>query len=185
MILGLDFDTYAVYPCLIGFDFETQPGPDGPSGYLAARFPEPLRIRRAADSGEYALWRALPALARRLALPDRSGWWDGVRLVWIERGFGMSRSADYLLGAVFGALLAAIPTVGAPDPLPIDLREWKKAVLPKAVARGGNVKKAVVHEYLRAAYPHLLASLDGNQVDAFGIALAGLRLNARAVGRAS
>jgi hypothetical protein len=171
VIYGIDYDTFGVYVCGIPFDFDDVATRDDAAFYWI-----PLRLKR--ESGEASLWRALADADLSAELPN----FDSTDLVWIERGFGMSRRADFALGAVMGAIITAAARTPATISV-IDLREWKREVMDNAKeAKGGNVAKDVVQRYLHERYP-LTIGRDPNLVDAFGIALGGLRLNARALAR--
>lgn len=107
----------------------------------------------------------------------------------IERGYGQSRRSDWMLGAFFAAIYIAACEFGPVNPM--DLREWKQAVTKVAgiglTAKGdgnGNAKKEVANEATRALLA--LVEVDGtawtpDELDAYGIAWTGRRLNARAV----
>lgn len=180
MILGIDYDTHAIYPCLLRWaeiDANYRP-----------TFLGPIEIRGKRDTGEDSLWRALARVhdAIELGIP-----WHGTPdlyddepdVCWIERGqTSTGMRGPFMLGAVFGAIVASCGEliVGGPSLVNvIETREWKREVAPDAKG-GGNAKKPETHRVMIERWP-FLERVDGNHIDAFGIALAGMRLNERAL----
>lgn len=187
MIAGCDFDTFKVTVGLV-------PIRDEPErrlyvetlAYRGTRHRSAVRGSAEGDQFQ-ALARVLPAAikASRL-LPLAEG-------VWLERGFGASRKADFSMGRVEGAiavLLSDLPSGRAGRVNEIPLSDWKKEL-----GFSGVAKKEVYQPLLRdilSAY--LICRVDGDdapdvlptvlthdELDALGIALAAQRENARAL----
>lgn len=186
MIVGIDLDSYKAWICAVPFDggvpifAEARWREDGKSGDALANIGKvPGAMRRARVNLENLS-------PERFAVEPH---------VWfVERGFGMSRRADFILGAFTGAIMAIL-AADTTDPVNlIDLREWKSEVTEVAgiglTAKGrgnGNAKKEVANEACRALLALLEldpSRLSPDQLDAYGIAFAGRRLNARAVAAA-
>lgn len=184
MIVGIDYDTYKATICILDFDAVAVP-----------RFAQ-ARFRPASRSGEEAAIRSLPGVfgamngaAAELGLAAAGE----PHVYFVERGYGTSRRADWILGAYFAAIWTSLSRVALPaDGLnPLDLREWKRHVtadsgigLTVKGAGNGNAKK----ELANAASAELLArilggarsGLDADHLDAFAIAYTGRKLNAKA-----
>jgi hypothetical protein len=175
MVVGVDYDTFKATLCALPFE----------------RLDPPILLQ--------ARWRPNSkggdALEHLGAVPEALGIVlpclpDEPHVYFVERGFGMSRRSDFLLGAFLGAILAELRR-GASANM-VDLREWKSEVTERAgvglTAKGrgnGNAKKEIANEACRV----LLATLWGfdagvwtpDELDAFGIAYLGRKLNARGV----
>lgn len=166
MIVGVDIDTFKLTLCWYG------------DGVLAWQTAE---LRKRGDGAKlFGAILAIPgALARAIERAE-------VRPteVYIERGFGASRKADFDLGAIYGATALAfgrvVPGVHVG---PMAMTTWKKSLTAAAgmkTAKGdpglGNCKKEVANS---AARQVLMAEgcfpeqpLTPDQLDAFGIAYA-------------
>lgn len=182
MIVGIDVDSFKATLCAVPFD-------GGTPILVYARWRQDRETGEALSHlGKVAstIRRARSMLQE--ASPDRFAVEPSVWF--IERGFGMSRGSDYILGAFTGAIMATI-CADTTDPVNLmDLREWKADVTATAgiglTAKGrgnGNAKKEVANEACRALLA--LTEIDASdwtpdQLDSWGIAFAGRRLNARA-----
>lgn len=184
MILGVDVDSFKATICAVPFDggtpilVQARFRPDSKTGdslmYLV-KVPAAIRSARA------LLAEASPH--RFAAEPN----------VWfVERGFGASRHSDFIVGAFTGAIMAALAGQSDDDIVNLMLAgEWKRDVTFMSgigrTAKGagnGNAKKDVANAACRELLETLLEvdSTDWtpDQLDAFGIAFCGRRLNARA-----
>lgn len=183
MIVGVDFDTYKATLCAIPFD------------RLAPRWAT-AEFRPARATGEDEAIRAL-ARVRKAVYAGITEIVVGPTVIFVERGFGMSRRADWILGAFFGAIYVSLA-----DPTsrlvvnPMEAREWKRDLtgyvghgLTTKGAGNANAKKDVANEAARILLAQPLvelppsveaASLSPDELDAFSIAWAGRRLNATA-----
>lgn len=187
MIVGIDLDSFKATICAVPFDggvpilVEARWREDRQTGDALAHLGKvPVALRHARTELEQAS-------PERFAVEPN---------VWfVERGFGMSRRSDFILGAFTGAIMALLHAdTGDPVNL-MDLREWKSEVTEAAgvgiTAKGrgnGNAKKEVANEACRTLLSTLL-ELDAvdwtpDQLDAYGIAFTGRRLNARALASA-
>jgi hypothetical protein len=167
VILGIDYDTHDIWPCLLSWEDD------------AHEFIGPISLRPKKATGEDSLWRAIPWLHQKMhfAIP-----WREVDVVWIERGqTSTGMRGPFMLGAVFGALLAACGELMEDNDSvnAIETREWKKIVAPD-VPGGANAKKPVTHAAMLERWPEL-AGVNPNFIDAFAIVYAGRELNARAI----
>lgn len=171
--IGIDFSSYWLDACLV----ERADG--GP-----VRRVRWARERLRKDRGEseevaitnvrHALWACLATLT----LGDAD--------VYIERGYGASRRADFLLGCIYGALVAAVGS-GRMAWHSMPRAEWVRdvtatqgIVTKKGTPGNGNAPKAVANEccreILRGLYPMVVvdvADLGPDALDAFGVAYAG------------
>lgn len=160
MKLGIDPDSWKLTLCSLGpnlIEWQTAP------------------IRSRGESLFDAIQGVAPALS--LAVSRLS---ERPEMVYIERGRGQHRSADFELGAIYGAVVVAIRRV-----LPnahiegVPLHEWKKAVTAeigivtmKGVPGNGNAPKEVANAACLEILQNLGLShggLSADQLDAFGI----------------
>lgn len=191
MVVGCDYDSFKATFCAL--QFVTQAPRIAVAQYRLPKQTGPDAAIRALDAVEDAVLRALGELG---ASEEES-------VVWIERGYGQSRRADWILGAHFGAIWAAAAQVCLVNPL--DLREWKQAVtysagigLTKKGTGNGNAKKevaneatlALLREYARLAYgdradaePPFGIAWTADMLDAYAVAWTGRRLNEKALAR--
>lgn len=190
LIVGLDYDSYKATLVALPLD-----------GSISKVRKETAQFRPKSRSGDD---EAIAALANvhsemltallnlRVRVCASGDQYQGEQTaVWVERGFGMSRRADFILGAYFGAIVAALVDLRVVWN-PMDLREWKQIVtltagigLVKDGTRGnGNAKKEVANEACRALLA--LGEIDASEwtpdeLDAFGISFAGRDLNRKAL----
>lgn len=177
-VLGVDYSTYEATLCLLPFDGE-QP-----------LFAQP-RFRKNHHSGADHAWDALGRVLSELRHELVYATVMRASVIWIERGFGQSRRADFALGAFYGALRVGFQVVTAAPVNSMDLREWKREVTAEAFPelwRGkgnGNVKKELANEACRQiAATAGVADVEGwspDMCDAYGIAFSGRLLNLRAL----
>ena len=185
MIVGVDIDSHKASLCAVPFDggrpilAEARWRPNNKTGEALAY------LDRIPDG----LTEATDALAA--ASPDR---FAAEPNVWfLERGFGASRRSDFIMGAFTGAIFVALHTSYPNDRVNLmEAREWKTIVTAVSgigttvKGRGNpNAKKEAANEACRALL--LLDEVDGSDwgpdaLDSFGIAFAGRRLNAAAIG---
>lgn len=174
LTLGIDIDSYALHVCGL-------PDDGGPPVTAHAT------LRRKGDDEHRAIQQVAAALGN--AARDIRALLDGdvkCRDVWIERGFGASRRADFVLGAIFGATIVAcghiLPGAAARPMLAAD---WKREVTgtvgitTKTGGRGnGNVTKPVANDAClriwRERWPLSIVPTDPNLLDAFGVAYAAI-----------
>lgn len=184
MIVGVDYDTYKATFCAVPLD-----------GSIRKATVATAHFRPASRSGEDAMLTALHEVGQGVLYGlKESGCMIGeespVDVVWIERGFGMSRRADFALGCYFGAIYAACANLGV-IVNSLEAREWKRTVtkaagigLTKKGDGNANAPKDVANEACRALLA--LGEVDGtswtpDELDAFGVAFTGRRLNLEAV----
>lgn len=184
MIVGVDYSSYEATVVAMYLDRSI-----GCARSAVASF------RPASHSGEDAAIAALaqvrPAMAGALAFVGVSSADDiAESVIWIERGFGMSRRADFILGAYFAAIYAACHDFGL-IVNPMEAREWKRTVTAVSgigrTAKGAgnpNAKKEIANEACRAILE--LAEVDGSDwtpdaLDAFGVAYTARKLNREAL----
>jgi stage V sporulation protein SpoVS len=186
LTLGVDIDSYAIHVCAI-------PGDGGPPTAVTHA------IRKKGDSEHQAIGNVAYALAASLKdIRDarRGGPFllppgatlveipEAIEGVWIERGYGSSRRADFILGCIYGAVIVAcghvLPGVAV---RPMKASDWKKQVTAvvgvrtkTGTAGNGNAPKAMANaactEIWQNAWPLAIVPTDPNQLDAFGVALA-------------
>lgn len=180
MILGVDYSSYEAVLCALPFE-------GGKPRLAVARF------RPASRSGDDHAIAALGQVSAGIAaaIADLCLPQGEETVAWVERGYGTSRRADWILGAYFSAIFVDLRRSLGDAVNPIDLREWKKIVtgqsgigLTVKGAGNGNAKKEVANEACRALLS--LVEVDGStwtpdELDAFGIAWAGRALNKMAV----
>lgn len=188
VIIGIDYDSYKA--TIVGVRFDS------------AKYPhlEVAQFRPTRRSGEDAAFVALGEVASSLdealgAILMRGDLGrDSHDVFFLERGYGSSRSSDWVLGAFFGAIWTSIRTawLRPGDQLnPMTPREWKRAVtktsgigVTKKGDGNGNVKKDLANAAtLRIidAYEIALTSTTPDALDAFAIAWTGRRQNRDAV----
>ena len=167
MIVCVDIDSHKASLCAVPFDggrpilAEARWRPNNKTGEALAY------LDRIPDG----LTEATDALAA--ASPDR---FAAEPNVWfLERGFGASRRSDFIMGAFTGAIFVALHTSYPND----------RVNLIQPAAQGLIGKKEAANEACRALL--LLDEVDGSDwgpdaLDSFGIAFAGRRLNAAAIG---
>lgn len=190
IVVGIDYDSYKA--TLVALPLE---------GSIARVRTSVVTFRKASQSGEAAALVALASVRAGILheLTEGGGVCDftlGAELddirpdvVWIERGFGMSRRADFILGAYFGAIYSA--TAGECPTNAMEAREWKRTVtavsgIGRTVKGAGNpnAKKEIANEACRALLE--LAEVDGSDwtpdaLDAFGVAYTARKLNREAL----
>lgn len=165
MRLGIDPDSWKLTLCLLG------PTVEEPS---VVAF-ETATIRTRGESLFDAIQGVAPTLALAISrLPAQP------KHVYIERGRGMFRSADFELGAIYGATVVALrrslPNASIKS---VPLSDWKKAVTAavgittaKGVPGNGNAKKEVANAACLEILQDLGLShggLSADELDAFGI----------------
>lgn len=163
MRLGIDIDTWKLTLCV--------------SGPTVVMFEQaPLR------SKGQSLFDAIQGVAPSLGLAlNRLGLERGIEEVYIERGFGMFRKADFDLGAIYGATAVAcrrlMPNVHIET---VEVREWKRAVTAAVgitTKRGqpgnANANKVVANSSCRTLLLTRglrdVEKLSADHLDAFGI----------------
>lgn len=152
MVVGIDFDTNAVYLCALERNSDPK---------IAA-----VQLRTDGDLTEaiLAVPAALAFAIQTLGITKADAW--------VERGTGFSRKADWPLGAIAGAIIATWPrlTHGSPCRL-ITTADWKQAL-----GAPGNCNKATANTYAtlhwRSNHPTTHPPTNHNQLDAYSIALA-------------
>lgn len=153
--IGCDFDSYGIYLCRVT---------DGEP-------PRTYHGRLRAASGD--VYEAIQAAPTILVMGIASIAGDGPVDTWVERATGMSRKADWTLGAIFGAIMATWPRVYPGHSIRVmPAPDWKRALgVP------GNCKKAVANDRARLLWQHDHPTLeppeDHNMLDAYSIAYAG------------
>lgn len=188
LTVGIDFDSYGLHVCALPVD-------GGPPVVVTS----PLRKRGGRDDEHRAIQACGMSLSaalaqiyevtpgdRAAALTVQAGLKrPRIESAWIERGFGSSRKADFILGAIYGATIAAAAQLIGYVPMrPMLASSWKREVTgevgitTKAGGRGnGNAKKDLANacclEIWRDRWPLAIAPGDPNQLDAFGVAWAG------------
>lgn len=106
-------------------------------------------------------------------------------LFFIERGWGASRKADYMMGAFFGTTFSAL-AVKAPTNV-MNAQEWKKKISAACGVKTrdgspgrGDLSKEDAHVYVQEvarAQGHDLRGYGPDALDAYAIALSGRWLN--------
>jgi hypothetical protein len=168
VIVGVDFDTYKATmvglplrgggkPVLDTVVFRKRPGDDA----------------------------AYEALTRVRTLLLASPLYHLADLFFIERGWGASRKADYMMGAFFGITFSAL--AGSAPTNVMNAQEWKKrisaacGVMTRDGSPGrGDLKKEEAHLYVQevaSAQGHDLRGYGPDALDAYAIALTGRWLN--------
>lgn len=164
MILGIDPDTYKL--TVAGIEAE-------PRENEVPYFWE-IPIRK--DAGWLAMLLALRELEP--ALVESEVPWKEVSMIWVERAWGASRSSDYLMGCIVGALFATLPIICDAEVNPIGLGEWRKELTGKYPCN-----KAMAESALRQrediAVPIVL---NNDEIDALGVVVAGRQMNLKAAG---
>jgi hypothetical protein len=158
--LGIDPDSWKLTLCNLGpnlIEWQTAP------------------LRSRGESLFDAIQTVAPALSlavsRLSAPPDE---------VYIERGRGMFRTADFELGAIYGAVAVAVRrTLPNAHIETVPLSDWKKAVTAevgiktaKGIPGNANAKKEIANAACLEILQNLGLSHDGlsaDQLDAFGI----------------
>lgn len=184
IVLGVDIDSYAIHVCAVPTD-----------GGVPAVVSSALRKRgddehKAITAVASALGRAvvdIRALRPQAVMVGGGGTMVAIQQediggVWVERGYGSSRRADFILGCIYGAVIVAaghvLPGVAVRQ---MAVSTWKRSVTGACGIRtqagmlgNGNVKKEVANQCCRqmweAAWPLAIIPSDPNQLDAFGIA---------------
>lgn len=152
--IGIDFDSFGIYMCRI----------------VDGEAPRTYSGRLRTDKGD--VYQAIQAAPTILVMGIASLATDHVD-TWIERATGMSRKADWTLGAIFGAIMATWPRVFPTEAIRVmPAADWKRAI---GVA--GNCKKDIANARAtllwRDAYPDVAPPTDHNMLDAYAIAYAG------------
>jgi hypothetical protein len=168
VIVGVDFDTYKA--TLVGL-----PLCGGGSPVL-----DTVVFRKRPGDDE-----AYEALTRVRTLLLASPLYHLANVFFIERGWGASRKADYMMGAFFGATFSAL-TTQAPTNV-VNAQEWKKRISAACgvVTRDGSpgrgdLKKEEAHVYVQkvaAAAGHDISQYGPDARDAYAIAMTGKWLN--------
>lgn len=162
MRLGIDIDTWKLTLCV--------------SGPTVTMFDQaPLRVK-----GQ-TLFDAIQEVAPSMGMTlHRLGIDTQITHVYIERGFGMFRKADFDLGAVYGATAVAarrmLPNVHIET---VEARAWKKVVTAACgiktkagVPGNANAPKALANECCRSLLALRGITSEGltpDHYDAFGI----------------
>lgn len=152
MVVGIDYDTHALYLCAY------TPG-DDPALATA-------RLRSSRDSNALEAIGNVPSALGRALDTIHNGHAD----LWVERGRGANRNADWILGAIAGAVIATYPRLNGGSARLIDANQWKATIGAR-----GNTKAAANHAATlqwSSRHPHLNPPTDPNLLDAYGIALA-------------
>lgn len=178
MIVGIDISSYDAV--LVGLPYPRRALADQP-------VVETVVFRPRSRPGEDEAFAAMKTVRSALL---QSKLFHEADVFWVERGFGASRKADFLLGAFFGLILAAC--AGAATTNPMEAREWKReisascGVTTKAGKAGNaNLTKDAAHVYVRQVATklgHDVAGFNGDQLDAYAIAVVGRWLNERSEG---
>jgi hypothetical protein len=180
LVVGIDYDSYKATLCAINLEGRWRP-----------RFAE-ARFRKDRQSGDDEAILAVGQVGARTlgSIADLSADLSST-VVWIERGYGHSRRADWILGAFFGSIYATCAAMPIAAVNPMNAAEWKRLVtsrsgigVTKKGTGNGNAKKEIANEATRALL--ILEEIDGaewtpDQLDAFAVALTGRVLNREAV----
>lgn len=156
MLIGVDYDTNDIYLCAYEPD-------ETPVLVTCA-----LRTRRNSDLME-AIGNVPTALAiglQRIRL--QTDITDAT--MWVERGRGPNRNADWALGAIAGAIISAYPRINRGAARLMDANQWKAAIGTR-----GNTKAAAnlaATLQWRSRHPATNPPTNPNQLDAYGIAIA-------------
>lgn len=174
-VLGVDYDSYKATLCLLPFDGEKP------------LFAQP-RFRKNHHSGADHAWAALGRVLDEFRHEVVRATIVRASVIWIERGFGQSRRADFDLGAFYGAIRVGFQVTSTAPVNSMDLREWKRLVTSEAFGKGnGNAKKEVANQACRAIAAAAgvdVVDWSPDMLDAYGICWAGRELNRRALGEA-
>jgi hypothetical protein len=178
LTLGIDFDSYGLHVCAL-------PDDGGPPVVVTAK------LRKKGDGEHQAIQAVGAALANAVervrVLHDGRFTPPNVGEAWIERGFGASRRADFVLGAIYGATIAASTSVLPGTAMrPLLAADWKRditgecGITTKTGGRGnGNVKKEIANQCATQiwsdTWPLSIVPTDPNHLDAFSVAWAGQR----------
>lgn len=160
LTIGCDFDSYRLHLCGL-------PNDGGPP------LVEQATLRRSKDDELVAIQSVSGALAgaiHRLRQQRNPEVPESVSGIWIERGYGSSRKADFILGAIYGATIAtgnhACPGVSI---RPVNAARWKQHL-----GCPGNCRKDLANAQAailwRASWPLAIIPTDPNVLDAFSIA---------------
>lgn len=182
MVIGVDYSSYEAVLC--GLPFPIPALSDQPEL-------EVIRFRPASKSGDDAAIAALKTVDAAIRSSELLRQAD---VVWVERGFGASRRADFILGAYFGAILSATSSwLTEASVNPLEAQEWKREISASCgvTTKGGRpgngqLKKEVAHEYVRqvaARCRHNLDEFGPDALDAYAISWTGRELNRRALER--
>lgn len=155
MVVGIDFDTNAIYLCALDVDNRDH-----------VPIIDACQLR--ASKGDLVEAIAAVPLALTTTLARM-----GVQRAdaWVERGTGASRVGDWPLGAIAGALISAWPRVtGGGSVRVIKTADWKKAI-----GAPGNCGKPIANHYAtiqwRSRYPDIHPPTNHNELDAYSIAV--------------
>lgn len=175
MIVGVDFSTYDA--CLVGLPLEPA---DGEQPIV-----ETVVFRKKHRSGDDAAIEALKNV-RTMLLSSQLLW--RAKMAFVERGFGASRRADFIMGAFFGVILTTLST-NVPAANVMTGAEWKREVSAACGVRtktgrkgNGNLSKEEAHGYVHEVaynYGHDIIGYGPDALDAYAISLVGRWLNAR------
>lgn len=162
MVVGIDFDTNAIYLCALDVDnrdhvpiidacqLRTSKG-DLVEAIAAVPLALTTTLHRMGVTAEFG----------KHARPD----------AWVERGTGASRVGDWPLGAIAGAIISAWPRVtNGGGVRVIKTADWKKAI-----GAPGNCGKPIANHYAtlqwRSRYPDVHPPTNHNELDAYSIAV--------------
>lgn len=155
MVVGIDFDTNAIYLCALDVDNRDH-----------VPIIDACQLRTSKGDLVEAIAAVPLALTTTLARM-------GVQRAdaWVERGTGASRVGDWPLGAIAGALISAWPRVtGGGSVRVIKTADWKKAI-----GAPGNCGKPIANHYAtlqwRSRYPDIHPPTNHNELDAYSIAV--------------
>lgn len=156
MVVGIDFDTNALYVCrypLVRDEFHP------PQPEVAA-----VELRRGGDLRE-----AIAAVPSALAFAvQRLNVIQGTEC-YVERGTGMARTGDWPLGAIAGAIIATWPRLVVASARIVTTSDWKKHL-----GAPGNCNKATANTYATLhwrAHFNTQPPTDHNHLDAYAIAV--------------
>lgn len=159
LVIGCDFDSYRLHLCGLPTDG-------------GAPLVEQVQLRRKGDDEIVAIQAVSSALGgavHRLRQQRNPESPEAVDSVWIERGFGASRKADFILGCIYGATIATGNHACRQSIRPVMASDWKRHL---GVA--GNAKKEVANARAallwRTRWPLAIIPSDPNVLDAFAIA---------------
>lgn len=174
LTLGVDIDSYAIHVCAI-------PAGGGPPTAVSHG------IRKKGDDEHRAIGAVSFAFASAVHA-IRSSYPEPVGGVWVERGYGANRNADFILGCIYGAVIVAsghaLPGVAVRQ---MKASQWKRhvtgergVVTKKGGVGNGNAAKALANtvctEIWLERWPDVYPPVDPNQLDAFGVAYAAAAL---------
>lgn len=149
-VVGIDYSTVRIDACAVSLDGDLPPR-FASHALPTRRRGQPLNAATRCHDAAWALRSALEAVA-----PPGT-----ILCVAIEEPWGRYRGADRAMLPILGAL-----TIATPYPV-----AWYSPDAWRDLAGAPKRSKAACHAYLQAIDARL-ASLDGDQLDAYGVALA-------------